>query len=394
MTSSARSTRRLRVLLTSTPGAGHLGPMLPLASALRSAGHDVLWATAQESCARITSLGFAAAAAGFGAGERAARLVPRMPQIMALDPRERRAHLFAGFFGDIAAPRMATDLTPVFEDFRPDVVIHEVAELAAAPMAVARGLPHVSVAFSGALQPHVIGAALAATAQLWVAEGAASADEAAMFGELYLHPFPAAFGAHPTHRNVRLMRPEASTGASVAVPDWLALLGTRRPLVYLTAGTEPSSALAPWQPAFEALAQLDVDVVATTGPALDPATFGEPPANVRVERFVPQALLLARAAVVASHAGAGTMLGAAALGVPQLLFPAVADQWDNADAIASTGAGIVCEPTARTADGLRAVLQRLLDDTSIRDAAAQVAAEIAEMPEAAQHVAAIEALVP
>lgn len=385
--------RRLRVLLTSTPGAGHLGPLLPVASALREAGHDVLWATASESCGRVAAWGFATTAAGFGAGERTAQLGPRMPQIMELDPRERRAHVFAGFFGDIAAPRMLADLTPVFKDFRPDLVIHEVAELAAAPMAVARGLPHVSVAFSGALLPHVIEAALTATAPLWAAEGAAVPDAAALFGDLYLHPFPVAFGALPAHGNVRLLRPVANSGLAVEVPDWLQRLGSSRPLVYLTAGTEATSALAPWRPACEALAQLDVDVVATIGPVLDPAVLGELPANVRVERFVPQALLLDRAAVVASHAGAGTLLGAAGHGVPQLLFPAVADQWENADALASTGAGIVCEPAARTAEGLGVALRRLLDDATIKDAALRVAAEIAEMPEASHHVSEIEALV-
>ncbi|NMD25371.1 MAG: glycosyltransferase family 1 protein, partial [Actinobacteria bacterium] len=66
--------RPLRVLVTSTPGAGHIGPLVPLAAALQAAGHQVLWATATESCARVRALGFEAVAAGMGVGERTAAL--------------------------------------------------------------------------------------------------------------------------------------------------------------------------------------------------------------------------------------------------------------------------------------------------------------------------------
>ena len=38
--------RRLRVLCTSTGGAGHIGAVAPIAVALRDAGHDVQWAVA------------------------------------------------------------------------------------------------------------------------------------------------------------------------------------------------------------------------------------------------------------------------------------------------------------------------------------------------------------
>ena len=49
---------------------------------------------------------------------------------MALPPRRRRGLFFAGFFAEIAAPAMRVDLAPVFDEFRPDIVIHERGELA------------------------------------------------------------------------------------------------------------------------------------------------------------------------------------------------------------------------------------------------------------------------
>lgn len=386
--------RPLRVLVTSTPGAGHIGPLVPLAAALQAAGHQVLWATATESCARVRALGFEAVAAGMGVGERTAALAPQMPEIMALDPRDRRSRLFAGFFGEIAAPRMHRELGPVFDSFRPDVVIHEMSELAAAPMATGRGVPHVTVAFSGAIGDAVWAAAQRSMHAIWLAEGVGNAGMPELLGALYLHPFPPSFGPPPHHPNARLVRPGWVDAADTTIePDWLRSLGVARPLVYLTAGTEVAAQAAPWAAAFEALAGLEVDAVATIGPTLDPVTMGAVPPNVRVERFVPQHLLLARASVVASHGGAGTVLGAALQGLPQLLFPIIADQWDNADAVSRAGAGVACELACRDAASLATALRRLLHDAVVHDAARAVATEIAAMPSAADHVQAIEALV-
>ena len=95
-----------------------------------------------------------------GVAGRVAALAPQMPEIMALDPRRRRQRLFVGFFAVIAAPRMLADLTTVFDSFQPDVVIHEMAELAAAPLAAGRGIAHLTVAFSGALHQSVLDGAL------------------------------------------------------------------------------------------------------------------------------------------------------------------------------------------------------------------------------------------
>jgi len=170
-------------------------------------------------------------------------------------------------------------------------------------------------------------------------------------------------------------------------------LGTARPLVYLTSGTEPAAAQGPWTAALEALGDLDVDAVATIGRHIDPSTFGPIPSNVRVERFVAQQFVLDRAALVMSHAGAGSLLGATATGVPQLLNPIWADQWENADAASGAGVAVTCELEQRSGSDIAAALQRLLDDGRFSDAASRVADEVAAMPAPVDHVATIEALV-
>lgn len=384
--------RLLHVLITSTPGSGHVGPLAPIAAALRSAGHQVLWAIAEEAGDRVRAMGFDAVAAGMGVGDRRAALAPQLPEIMALDPRQRRQRFFAGFFAEAAAPRMREDLTPVFQSFQPDVVIHEMAELAAAPMAVGRDIPHVTVAFSGALDDSTLTRARRSMDEVWRAEGVTGADLSQMFGGLYLHPFPPSFGAPPPYAPTLSVQPGPAPSTAAEAPEWLLQLGTERPLVYLTAGTEAIAQAAPWAALFEAIGAMDVDAVATTG-VIAADSFGALPENIHVEQFVPQALVLTRASVVASHGGAGTVLGAAAHGVPQVLYPLAADQWENADAVARCGAGVVCEIERRDASTLSAAFARALGEPELRAAAQAVATEIAAMPTAADHVAAIEALV-
>ena len=372
---------------------GHLTCLLPLASALRDAGHDVLFVTTAESCEVVAGFGFAVRPAGMAPAERRAALAPRQAEVMALPPRRRRGLLFSIMFAGAAAPAMRIELAPIMDEFVPDVVLHETGELAAAPLAKARDIPSVTVAFSGAVPEWSHEMVLASLAPLWADEGLPPPTFQDVCGDLYLHPFPPSFDQAPPVRGVTPMRPTAVWSAADAAPTWLAELGTARPLVYLTSGTEPAAAQGPWMAALEALGDLDVDAVATIGRHIDPSTFGPIPSNVRVERFVPQQFVLDRAALVMSHAGAGSLLGATATGVPQLLNPIWADQWENADAASGAGVAVTCELEQRSAADIAAALQQLLDDGRFSDAASRVADEVAAMPAPVDHVATIEALV-
>jgi hypothetical protein len=311
---------------------------------------------------------------------------------MAQPPRARRGLLFSIMFAEAAAPAMRVQLAPVLDEFDPHVVIHETGELAAAPLARARDVPSVTVAFSGTLPDWSHEMVLASIAPVWGDEGLAPPTFEDLCGDLYLHPFPPSFDQAPSEGLVRPMRPSAAWGTADGAPSWLADLGADRPLVYLTSGTEPAAAQAPWAAALEALGDLDVDALATIGRHIDPVTLGTIPPNMRVEQFVPQQFVLDRAAVIMSHAGAGSLLGAAAAGVPQLLNPLWADQWENADAASGAGVAITCELDRRSASDIATALQQLLKEAEFKDAASRVADEIGAMPAPADHVTTIEAL--
>jgi len=382
----------MRILITSTPGAGHIHPLVPVASALRDRGHDVLWATAADGCPRVDRYGFRTIVAGMETHERRAIFRRDGPDLLTLPPRERRLAMMPGLFGRAAAPRMRADLVPIVDDFKPDVVVHDLAEFAGPPVAASRGIAHVTVAFSGMLSERLHELVVESVADVWAAEGLPVPDRAGLYDHLYLHPFPPALGPTPAGGTVRSVRPLNFDGATPSErPDWTAALGSERPAVYVTFGTEASMP-KPWRLVLDAVAGAEVDVVATLGDAGDTEALGPIPANVRTEKYVPQTFVLDRVRAVLSHGGAGTLVAAAMHGVPQLCVPLGADQWDNADALTASGAGLTVEPDQRDPATMLAMLGRVLDEPHFATCAQGLGAEFGALPHPADHVAAIEAL--
>jgi MGT family glycosyltransferase len=204
---------------------------------------------------------------------------------------------------------------------------------------------------------------------------------------LYLDPCPPSlqFSEYPVPVRA-LIRPEPLQATSAdQVPAWLADLGSH-PVVYVTLGTVRgfSSDAAFFELAMEALAAQPVEVVITVGPSGDPGLLGAAPDNVRIERFIPQAALLAKASLVVSNAGSGSTLGALACGVPVLAVPnaAAPSQVRNATAVEASGAGRMLERQRLSTELFQHAVMSVLADTNVRSQAAAIRAEIEDMPAA------------
>jgi hypothetical protein len=83
------------------------------------------------------------------------------------------------------------------------------------------------------------------------------------------------------------------------------------------------------QRAADALGQLPVRGLVTTGPAVDPAVISAPD-NVTVTRWVRHADVLPHCSAVITHGGHGTVMKALIAGVPLIVVPLGRDQPDNA----------------------------------------------------------------
>jgi len=160
----------------------------------------------------------------------------------------------------------------------------------------------------------------------------------------------------------------------VALPD------PGRPLVCATLGTFANGDVARFGLILRALATMPVNVLVTAGDDDVAAAIGDVPANAVVRGFVPQAAVLPSCAAVVHHAGAGTAFGVLAHGLPSLALPQSADNFRIAGALGAAGAARVLMPAEVTVDAMRTALAEVLAGSACREAAQEIAREIAAMP--------------
>lgn len=383
----------MRVLVAVLPGVGHFFPTVPLAWALRCAGHEVLVATAAEGVDSAVRAGLpvvdTAPGVDIGAifrqhwGGTAGRsqLLAQRGRDLARAGSRTPDRVFE-LFAQVSSP-LADEMLRVARRWRPDLVIYTRLQAAGLLVAAALDIPAVE---------HGVG---------FVRE--------AGFAERYLSFLGPMFERNgvplkpPEVVSVQVAPPEMMIGdgdgwpmryvpynAGGVLPDWLTPAAARRRVV-VTLGT-----VVPWMTGLDALvpvlaaaAEVDAEFVLALGEGADLDALGTLPANVRTVSWVPLAALLAESAAVLHHGGAGSTLTALAAGVPQLVLPHGADQFVNAEAVARHGCGLTREPESVDA----AVLDELLSDGPVRAAARAGADAVRVLPAPASLVPRLEAMV-
>lgn len=143
------------------------------------------------------------------------------------------------------------------------------------------------------------------------------------------------------------------------------------PLVLISFSTTYMNQGAIASRALEAVAELPVRALLTTGPALD-LTGVAIPGNTRVVDFVPHAAVLPHAALTVTHAGWATVHASLAAGVPLVCIPDARDQPDNAARVVHARAGVRVRKSATT-EQLRSAIARVLGDPSFTAGAERMA---------------------
>jgi hypothetical protein len=303
----------------------------------------------------------------------------RFPELRDLPVDQVPTVMFGKLFGAIAAPAMLGGLRELGKRWQPDLMVCDAAELAGHIVAAELGVPSVTKGFGPLLPETRVAAASDEVARLWEACGLEPRAYGGCYETLYLDPYPPSLQTtDATYIPVRRpIRPDgdydAVTAGEVVIP------AGSDPLLYVTLGTMFNDP-GPLKTALEAVTSSSVRALITVGPGGDPDALGPTPPGVRVESYVPQHLVLPHCAGVISHGGSGTALGALAAGLPQLCLPRGADQFLNADAIASSGAGLALNPPEVTVEAVRVDLERLLSEDSFAVAARRIADDIAAMP--------------
>jgi UDP:flavonoid glycosyltransferase YjiC (YdhE family) len=131
-------------------------------------------------------------------------------------------------------------------------------------------------------------------------------------------------------------------------------------------------------------------VIATVGPAIDPASLPIA-ANIEIVRYVPHTRLFPHASLVVTHAGLGTVMTALAHGVPMLCMPLGRDQFFNAARVAALGVGRVVGAGAHS-EAIATAVRTALADEDLRNETRRWPAIIAAYRQGADAIDALEQL--
>ena len=145
---------------------------------------------------------------------------------------------------------------------------------------------------------------------------------------------------------------------------------TGKPFIYASLGTLVNGLEEVYKHILKAVGPLeDVQVVLSVGKNINPENLGPIPSNAIVVRSAPQIELLKRAALCITHAGLNTVLESLAQGVPMVAIPIAYDQPGTAARIAYHGVGELVELDELTTEGLRGLIEKVLQDPSYRERA-------------------------
>ena len=381
-----------RMLFTSRPLAGHFEPLVPLAVAARAAGHTVAFATGEPYTSRARQAGFDTFHAGPDEEFRQ-EWAPRFPGFDQLVGDAQRHFFLTEIFANLELVPRADDLDSIIDNWQPDLIVHEVAELAGPLVATAHRIPYVDLSYGSLIGSSLLRAAGDAAAPHWRARGLEPHPVAGLFRYLYLDTCPPSLQSPEIAAvaAVQRLRPAAADRPDVETPDWLERLDSAA-IVYLTMGTVWNRNVNIFRTVIEAVRDDDIALIVTVGRHNDPASLGPQPDDVHVHQYIPQGVLLPRCDAVITHGGSGTTLGALAFGVPLLLLPQGADQYANAERIVAAGAGRQLLNADLSVDAVRDSVRAVLDGASYRRCAERIQTEIHQMPDARDAVRRIEAL--
>jgi UDP:flavonoid glycosyltransferase YjiC (YdhE family) len=404
----------MRVLMTTSPWAGHFYPMVPLGWALQAAGHEVRVLCAPVCAPWVRGSGLTPVPLLDDIDDdlfwtrlwhqqrvlRGVALDTGLPLLHPLTgermgspdefdwPAYKREH--ESELGGAWMEKMRR--TAVFaKTWQPDIVVHDMMS--------------TEGPFAAAL--HEVPAVL----HLWGPVGPAETDPGTQILPDYnngilrklgvsldpldmvkyvIDPNPADL-APPIGTARRIPARYVPYNGPGAAPAWV-LEEPERPRVCVVWGHTlsrfgPNAFLVP--EVIGALAEEDVEVLVAVHPK-DAEHLGPIPANTRVLERFPVNLLLPRCDAVVHHGGAGCVMSAVAAGTPQLAVPFESEQDANGVRVAAAGAGLRVKAKGVTREEIGDGVRRLLAEPGFKLAAARLAGQLAERPSPADVVPVLE----
>ena len=157
----------MRVLCSTTPMEGVLGPFLPLGRALIEQGDELIIATGPDLPARAGTNGMRFAPAGLSAMDGAVAAMGDA-EVQAAPPGDR-VQFPAAMFGAVIPAAKLPALRTLAASWRPDLIVHPPVDLAGPLLAAELGVPSVCYGFGQPFDANVVEAIAVRVSPLWEA---------------------------------------------------------------------------------------------------------------------------------------------------------------------------------------------------------------------------------
>jgi len=150
-----------------------------------------------------------------------------------------------------------------------------------------------------------------------------------------------------------------------------------KPLLYTSLGSLFNNWPEFYVMLFEAVKDLDINVLCSLGNHIKPEDLGEIPENVTTMAFTPQLEVLSKCDYFFTHAGIGSVMEALYYGVPMFCIPQMDEQEFTASLALKTG--VACASLTKpevTVEALRSNLEKLINDKTYKENAVKMMNEM------------------
>ena len=418
----------MKILIASIPGAGHLNPLLSIASLLVEPGHEVAVLVNEDLRPAVEAAGHRFLSEIPNAQTSAGYYFETYPERMQKSPgMEMTGYDLVHFFARNIAAQFAS-LKMALYDFQADLILADSLYWGTLPMLVGPRDKRPAIAHLGVsvvnigsgknvpmrrdetpeqreaelqlrerliLQPaqQTVDAALASLG--YPALPCPILEAMTELPDLYLHPGIESFEYPDSNSKVQYIGALPTQAGQPTLPDWWQQLDRTKRLVLVTQGTIANRDFGQViAPALVALGgREDVTVIVTTGGQPAESIPVAIPSNARIASFLPYAQIMPEIDLLITNGGYGTVNMAISHGIPVISAGLTEDKEEVSAHVQWSGAGIDLRTNQAVPEDIRHAVNEIFTQPRYHERAQQLSLEFASHDVKAELLSLIEELV-
>jgi MGT family glycosyltransferase len=419
----------MKILIASVASAGHLNPLLSIASLLVESGHEVAVLVNEDLRDTVEAAGHRFLSEIPNAQTSVSYFLENYPERMQKSPgMERNGYSFVHFFARNIAAWFAS-LKMALYDFPADLILADSAYWGTLPMLVGPRDKRPAIAHLGItivnfgsgknipMRPDEFPEQREAELQLresFMLEPVQQAVNAALASlgypalpspifeamtelpDLYLHPGIESFEYPGPNSKVQYIGALPASAGQSKLPEWWQHLDRTKRLVLVTQGTIANRDLGQVvAPALVALGDReDMTIIVTTGGQPFESIPVDIPSNARIASFLPYTQIMQEIDLLITNGGYGTVNMAISHGVPIISAGLTEDKEEVSARVQWSGAGINLRTGRATPEAIKHAVDEIFAQPDYRERAKQLALEFATHDAKAELLGLIERCVP